>query len=229
MSTPLIHECEHCDHAPSKTRKNLNIHITNSKLCAAKESKRPKPQPRRFNLDDPEDGGSGDEPAGVHGDEPVNIALDYLFDDFYNAVMTPDDDEAPAAGGPTEPDAANAQAGPEARVDGPQPIREGARQGLRYVSPDEKPWVHDFPKPAGVPKAKGKSEFEEIEELARKIGWGKWGPFEDKGDWELARWLFKNTNQTKINEFLSMEKVNSHRSTIHLKLTAGNLFRSKMT
>ncbi len=49
---------------------------------------------------------------------PVNIALDYLFDDFYNAVMTPDDDEAPAAGGPTEPDAANAQAGPEARVDG---------------------------------------------------------------------------------------------------------------
>ncbi len=180
---------------------------------------RPKPHPRKFDLDDPEDGGSGDEPTGVREEEPVNIALDYLFDDFYDAVMAPDNDEAPVARSATEPDAANTQAGPEARIDGPEPIHGGARQGLRYVSPDEKPWEYDFPKPAGVRKAKGKSEFEEIEELARKIGWGKWGPFEDKGDWELARWLFKNTTQTKINKFLLMEKVKSHRSTFQ-RLTA---------
>ncbi len=114
MSTPLIYECEHCDHAPFKSKKNLNIHITKSKICAAKESMRPKPHPRKFDLDDPEDGGSGDEPTGVREEEPVNIALDYLFDDFYDAVMAPDNDEAPVAGSATEPDTANTQAGPTA-------------------------------------------------------------------------------------------------------------------
>ncbi len=114
MSTPLIYECEHCDHAPFKSKKNLNIHVRNPRPALRRIPSDQSHSREKFDLDDPEDGGSGDEPTGVREEEPVNIALDYLFDDFYDAVMAPDNDEAPVAGSATEPDAANTQAGPTA-------------------------------------------------------------------------------------------------------------------
>ncbi len=49
------------------------------------------------------------------------------------------------------------------------------------MSPDEKPWEYDFPKPAGVRKVKGKSEFEEIEELASGLGGGNGGHSRTRG------------------------------------------------
>ncbi|KLO04335.1 hypothetical protein SCHPADRAFT_798623, partial [Schizopora paradoxa] len=63
----------------------------------------------------------------------------------------------------------------------------------------------------------GVTEFEEIEKLAKEKGWGKWGPFESKKMWELAKFIFKNMNQSKIDEFLELETVHLKPETVKAK------------
>lgn len=205
LETPTIFFCPHCRHAPFTSPKNLKIHLAHSKPCRAKEEEtRPvKPAPRKFDLDDPEDNGDGDEPEGTIDDMPVNIELDHIFDDFYTAICSPDENELPA-----ELPLAD-QHHTEVKPDLREPeFKEHTSQCA--MDPEEKTWIHDYPKPAGTAGDRGLTEFEEIEKLAKEKGWGKWGPFESESEWELGKWLFKNATQSRTNDFLKMEIVSSH-------------------
>ncbi len=206
MSAPRIFYCPHCGHAPFASNKNLNIHLANSKLCAKRESNRPKPVPRKFNLhlEDPKDDRNGDNPEENVGEEPVNVALDDLFEEFYNTITAPDDNE-PLFETPVNPPSTN-----NVSVDSQDADEDPVNQF--WMNPDAKPWIYDFPKPAGTTKGQGVTEFEEIQKSEAEKGWGEWGPFDSEEDWELAQWLFKSVNQTKTNEFLKLKHVsfNNH-------------------
>lgn len=205
LETPSLFFCPHCRHAPFTTKKILKIHLACSKPCRAKEDdNRPaNPAPRKFDLDDPEDNGDGDEPEGTIDDIPVNMELDHLFEDFYTAICSPDDDEPSVE----PPLASQNQADNEPEC----PQRKPDNHTNQFtMDPEKKSWIHDFPTPAGTPGDRGLTEFEEIENLAKEKGWGKWGPFESESEWELGKWLFKNATQSRTNEFLKMEIVSLH-------------------
>lgn len=190
--------------SPNK-KKNLKLHLANSKSCRAKyESSQPaKPIPRTFDLDDPEDGGDGDEPEGLAGEGTFNTALDHLFPDFLAAVCSPDDEEMPV-----DPHNANEDSTDHLSPGTPSPDFELPPKQC-WTDPEVKTWVQDFPTPAGTPGDRGATEFEVIEKVANERGWGKWGPFESEKEWELARWLFKNSTQSRTDEFLKMDIVST--------------------
>jgi hypothetical protein len=41
----------------------------------------------------------------------------------------------------------------------------------------------------------------------QKLGGGKWEPFEDEEEWELAEWLIKNVGQKQTDTFLKLPIV----------------------
>ena len=49
--------------------------------------------------------------------------------------------------------------------------------------------------------------FECLKAAEDERGDGKWAPFHDEDEWELARFLMKNLGQTKIDEFLKLPSV----------------------
>ena len=167
------------------------LHVWNSKKCAEKERSRPKPVAHRHNLDDPEFHGSdGDEPLGInegaddHPPPQLSPILGNMFSQYTAAAEAlPDHNEQSA------------------------PSHEPASVPILNSLLKETPWVQDFPRPTGQTYGQGVTRFEEIQELESANGWGEWGPFTSKKEWDFAKFLVKNVNQTKINELLKLETV----------------------
>ena len=67
-------------------------------------------------------------------------------------------------------------------------------------------YARDFPTPAEE-LGDAKTIFEEIFEEQKENNESPWAPFADKDEWELARWLAKNVNQSATEEFLKMSGV----------------------
>ncbi|KAJ3924658.1 MAG: hypothetical protein NXY57DRAFT_879277, partial [Lentinula lateritia] len=52
--------------------------------------------------------------------------------------------------------------------------------------------------------------FETLRKAQLKEGLEPWSPFQNKGEWELARWLMESgASQGKIDQFLKLTKVQS--------------------
>jgi hypothetical protein len=67
-------------------------------------------------------------------------------------------------------------------------------------------YAREFPTPAEE-FGDAKTVFKEIFDDQKKKKESPWGPFADKDEWELARWLAKNVNQRATEEFLKMSGV----------------------
>lgn len=52
-----------------------------------------------------------------------------------------------------------------------------------------------------------KTLFEQYYDLRKAAGVSEWAPFEDKEEWELARWLIQSVGQNRIDEFLKLPIV----------------------
>ncbi|KLO14426.1 hypothetical protein SCHPADRAFT_927923 [Schizopora paradoxa] len=188
------YECKYCNHLPFRTAKNLKLHIRNSAKCAEKDRTRAQPVARKHHLDDPEiDDRSDDEPTEPNNEaeddnsfEP-NPIYDELFTRFEAAI-----DALP--GSAAEPSR--------------EPLPGIASNADSSTSVQEKShWVEDFPRPAGETYGKGKTRFDEILEYESSMDWGEYGPFESKSEWELAKFLFKNMNKSKTDEFLKLDAI----------------------
>ncbi len=189
-----IFECKYCNHLPFTSRKNLTLHLRNSKKCSEKEQNRPKPAARKHDLDNPEVYGSDDdEPSGANGDfddvmplpGQLSPMLAEMFAQFAAAVEGLADDDVP------------------------EPIVPPPPNSVSVPASDEKPWIQDFPRPTGQTYGRGVTKFEEIQESESKKDRGEWGPFASEKEWDVGKWLFKNVNLTKTNEFLKLDAVSS--------------------
>ena len=67
-------------------------------------------------------------------------------------------------------------------------------------------WAKEFDGAVEV-LGEGKTLFEEISESQEAMCEDPMSPFLDEEEWELARWLMKNVNQTATDEFLEMKGV----------------------
>lgn len=77
-------------------------------------------------------------------------------------------------------------------------------------------YVEAFPVNLGVGAVWGEDVpfFEKLRQEQEENGTSQWGPFEDKDEWELAKWLIRNVGQKQINAFLNLDIVGSHRCEI---------------
>jgi hypothetical protein len=69
---------------------------------------------------------------------------------------------------------------------------------------------------------KSLSDFETLKDDQNKAGLAEkpWAPFEDEGEWELARFLIKEVSQTATNKYLKLPIVSGgSRSEMTIKLT----------
>ena len=67
-------------------------------------------------------------------------------------------------------------------------------------------WAQEFDG-AAVQLGEGTTVFEEIQERQEALHESPMTPFANKDDWDLAKWLMKNTTRTATDEFLKMEGV----------------------
>ena len=67
-------------------------------------------------------------------------------------------------------------------------------------------WAKEFDG-AAEELGEGKTLFEEIRESQEAMREPPMSPFLDEEEWELARWLMKNVNQTATDNFLKMKGV----------------------
>jgi hypothetical protein len=67
-------------------------------------------------------------------------------------------------------------------------------------------YAREFPTPAEE-LGDAKTVFELIFEDQKERNESPWAPFDDKDEWELARWLAKNVTQRATEEFLKMSGV----------------------
>ncbi|HEV7736461.1 MAG TPA: hypothetical protein VGO47_03700 [Chlamydiales bacterium] len=66
----------------------------------------------------------------------------------------------------------------------------------------------EFPKPAGIPLRPGLSHFEVLWKRQAEGPWGRFRPFADEEEWELAEWLMTSgTSQTANDKYLKLKIV----------------------
>ena len=71
-------------------------------------------------------------------------------------------------------------------------------------------YSESYPRSAGQPIQKEKTEFEMFRDSDRASGTQPWEPFLSKKEWELATWLMKNVNQRATEEYLKLPIVSTH-------------------
>ncbi|KAJ7705072.1 hypothetical protein B0H16DRAFT_1346536 [Mycena metata] len=72
----------------------------------------------------------------------------------------------------------------------------------RFVEPFEN--EEEGRAPAGTPLETGKTLFERMYADQNAKNGTDFGPFRDEEEWDLARWLMKNVNQTGTDEYLKL-------------------------
>lgn len=71
-----------------------------------------------------------------------------------------------------------------------------------------KPWVEDFPQPAGTPLREGQTYFKGLRERRMGEDESPYAPFADKEEWELAQWLATSgISQQALDKFLKLDIV----------------------
>lgn len=71
-----------------------------------------------------------------------------------------------------------------------------------------KPWIEDFPAPAGTPLRAGKTYFEDIRDRKEGESESPFAPFADEEEWELAQWLATSgISQKALDAFLKLSIV----------------------
>jgi hypothetical protein len=73
-------------------------------------------------------------------------------------------------------------------------------------------FIEDFPANFGAGAVWGEEIpiFEKLRQEQDEKNASRWGPFEDQDEWDLARWLIRNTGQNQTNAFLNLKIVRSH-------------------
>ena len=64
-----------------------------------------------------------------------------------------------------------------------------------------------YPRSAGQPFRKEKTEFEKFRDNDSAAGRQAWEPFSSKKEWELARWIMNNVNQKATEQYLNLPIV----------------------
>ncbi|KAJ7666569.1 hypothetical protein DFH06DRAFT_984376 [Mycena polygramma] len=121
-----------------------------------------------------------------------------LADDF---VVPPREDSPP----PPEPIPQSRRATVEEVPDEDDP-----ENFSRFVEPYED--VESGRPAAGRPLRKGETLFERMRTHQETTGESKYSPFQDGDEWELARWLSKNVNQSATEEYMRLPTVSPNLS-----------------
>ena len=91
----------------------------------------------------------------------------------------------------------------------PDPKR--TRVTVEEVEDEDAPgrYAEEYPRRVADVLGMGKTKFEEVREEQIEMGFEEnpCAPFEDKEEWELARWLMKQVSQTGTEEFLKLPIV----------------------
>ena len=96
------------------------------------------------------------------------------------------------------------------RVAAPPPSRRATVKDVEDDEADRNPQCHvqDWPRSAGAVKGTSISNFEAYRREQAADGHKPWYPFEDKNQWELARWMMASgISQKKMNSFLKLSSV----------------------
>jgi hypothetical protein len=73
-------------------------------------------------------------------------------------------------------------------------------------------YIEKFPENLGAGAVWGEELpfFEVLRREQESNGSSCWGPFENKEEWELGKWLIRNIGQNQINSFLNLNIVKSY-------------------
>lgn len=101
----------------------------------------------------------------------------------------------------------------------PEPVPVSRRATVEEVLDEDDPqnfrrFVEPFPGKAGTPLAQGETLFERMWAEQEATGDSKFAPFMDGDEWDLARWLSKNVNQTATDEYLKLSIVSETQRNI---------------
>ncbi|KAF7328578.1 hypothetical protein MVEN_02545900 [Mycena venus] len=108
----------------------------------------------------------------------------------------------------------------------PSPIPQSRRATVEEVPDEDDPQnFRRFPElyedaasgrpAAGKPLRPGKTLFERMRTQQQADGGTKFSPFLDGDEWELARWLSKNVNQSATEEYLSLPSTKKANLSFH--------------
>jgi hypothetical protein len=122
-------------------------------------------------------------------------------------------------------------------IPSPLPTRSQTHRATVEEVPDESAPLPQFPEPtskeavfvesfpeqakAGAAWRTGISHFTSIRSTQEAVGDGKWGPFEDEEEWQLAEWLIKNVGQKQTDTYLKLPIVSE---TVILSLSIDLIF-----
>ncbi|RPD57369.1 hypothetical protein L227DRAFT_507016 [Lentinus tigrinus ALCF2SS1-6] len=84
----------------------------------------------------------------------------------------------------------------------------------------KRPWLGEFPEEAHVGEVlrNASTVFEELREKRQTAGTGTFAPFENREEWELARWLvMSGLSQEAIDEYLTLPIVSEFRTQLSFK------------
>lgn len=191
------YRCNFCGKRDIPTQAGLKVHIRLSKAGCREAMERQinrslSPEaiciPRRRHTS-PSPTSTDENGMPIQADAADLPVGDVPYDDFPPFVPSPSHDESPEPG----------TTGNEhqwARIENVED--KEIYPGIRYA--------RDFPTPAEE-LGDAKTVFEEIFYDQKEKKESPWGPFADKDEWELARWLAKNVNQRATEEFLKMSGV----------------------
>jgi hypothetical protein len=154
-----------------------------------------------------------DAPSNIEQDPPVSPGPPVLDDDevanvpdiaLENDLQVLEDDIGDARGG--EPD-------------NPPDIGIPPEVNVTVNNPDKGRtstfYIVEFPENLGAGAVLGEDVplFERIWREQQENQSSRWGPFEDKDEWELAQWLVRNVGHKQTNDFLNLKIVSSHHLT----------------
>ncbi|KAL0067725.1 hypothetical protein AAF712_005165 [Marasmius tenuissimus] len=95
----------------------------------------------------------------------------------------------------------------DSTVDPTPETRPSCHRGVEIIDvEDDEVWINHFPskKQAGYAYGEGQTPFEGIRDDQISRGADVYGPFQDKEEWGLAKWLIKNVGHNATEEFLKL-------------------------
>ena len=98
--------------------------------------------------------------------------------------------------------------GPDDSPDGPGRAGQGTPEPPQ---PEPQRYAYKYDQgPAAEVLGSGPTVFETMKGVQEAVGQGKYSPFADREEWELADWLVKNVNQRATDEFLKLSIVSNN-------------------
>ncbi|KAJ7140071.1 Zn-finger domain-containing protein [Mycena crocata] len=210
---PAQFRCQYCGR-PLATRAGVNRHISNTKPCHRKWAENlgaitvasdEGDAPATNNAEDNIELSRSGSPVPSETNDPSGIADDFI---------PPPRMESPE---PPEPIHRSRRATVEEVLDEDDPQNFG-----RFVEAYPGSEAEEGESAAGVPLRRGQTLFEAMRKEQEMTGDSKYAPFAGGDEWDLARWLSKNVNQTATEEYLKLPttkkaKLSFHNNRLFLK------------